>query len=151
MDWGSLIGAGASALGGLLGGGEKETSTTQSTSLSPELKAQIEQIFAKIPQIFNKSYPQYQGQRTAGPTASRTQMDQFIAPMQQQMMQRMTQPNQYQQRINQVLDQTPAQISVPDLLGRTGNAGVVNYGGYETNQPTRLTQQQYPTWMQGQG
>lgn len=151
MDWGSLIGAGTSLLGGILGGGEKETSTTQSTSLSPELQAQIEQIFAKIPQIFGKEYPQYQGQRTAGPTASRTQMDQFIAPMSQSMMQRMTQPNQYQQRIGQVLDMTPPQISVPDLLGRTGNAGVVNYGGYESNQPSRLTTQQYPTWMQGQG
>lgn len=131
MDWGSLIGAGVGGLGSLLSGGQKTDTSTSTQQLSPELQAAVQQIFAKIPGIFNKSYPQYTGERVAQPTDSRTAMNPLISQMSNNIQQSMTQGNPYQGRINQVLDQAPTQISVPDLLGRNSAAGAQVMGGYQ--------------------
>lgn len=155
LDFGSLIGAGTSLIGGLLGGG-KSTTTQQGAStptVSPELDAEIKKIFERIPGIFGRPFPEFQGDRVAQPTESRAQMNPFIAAINNGgMMDRARGINPYQDRINQMMNMSPMQVSVPTMLGDYGGNGVQLSGGYNdvdvksmlpTNTPYR------PQWQAG--
>ena len=148
MDWTSLIGAGSSLLGGLFGDDKK--STEQTTTLSPELQSFIDDIFKKIPSVFNRPYPEYQGERVAQPTANRAAMDPLMASVSSQLAARNVQGNPYQQRINQMMNMSPVQIAVPDLLGRSGAAGVGMAGGYNDAPPSTITDPMRTPWLYGQ-
>ena len=155
MDFSSLIGAGTSLIGGLLGGG-KSTTTQEGTStptVSPELDAEIKRIFERIPGIFGRPFPEFQGDRVAQPTESRDQMNPFIAAINNGgMMDRARGINPYQDRINQMMNMSPNQVSVPTMLGDYGGNGVQLSGGYndvDVQSMLPTTAPYRPQWQAG--
>jgi hypothetical protein len=152
MTLASLIPAGVSILGGLLGGGSNKSKTESTPTLTPEMDQAVKDIFARIPQIFNKPFPEYPGERVAGPTDSRSMMDPIMSMMQQRMTGRMNQPNPYGARVDQLLNMPPPQVQVGDLLGRQPNVAQV-HGGYNAAPPTQIQQPPQMTsapWLSGQ-
>lgn len=63
-------------LDSLFGGGSSSSSSTTSTQIDPNLKALLDKLLPKATSALDMPYPQYTGQRTAGPTQYASRMDQ---------------------------------------------------------------------------
>tara|TARA_R110000737_G_scaffold340221_2_gene362909 strand:+ start:6347 stop:6844 length:498 start_codon:yes stop_codon:yes gene_type:complete len=165
MDFSSLIGPGLQILGGITGdalSADRSTGTTEATgttTVTPELQTQIDQIFAQIPQIFGAAYPDYQGDRVAPATENRDAMDPFLNSVNSgPLVDRAQGINPYQDRINELMNMTPVQVQAPTLLGQNNAAGVSSTGGYNSADVTSMlpgAATQDAPWMtgftQGQG
>lgn len=73
MNWFSLIPAALGLMGGIFSGGQKTSTTTP--TMSPALKKAADAALAKANAIWKQPYQSYAGERVAGPTASRSQIN----------------------------------------------------------------------------
>lgn len=130
MSWTSLIPLGASILGGIFGGQNKQTTEQQN---SPELEAAAQAILERAMGTFSKPYPEYTGQRVAQPTGSRAALDAFLPSIGRSVGQSNSAASRYGAKIDKMMGTTPTRISVPTLTGNTviptTTGGQVGYSG----------------------
>lgn len=116
LDWLSLIPAGISLLGGLFGGNSNKTTTTTQSQNSPQLEAAAKKIMTEAGKIYSKPYQAYTGQRVAGPTASRTQLNPLMTSIGSKVQGQLSDASGLQARARQLLNAGPQRISVPTMV-----------------------------------
>jgi hypothetical protein len=130
MDWLQFIPALISGAGAIFGSNEDRTST--STTMTPELQAFVKEAIQRGSSIYNKPYPEYQGQRVAGPTAARTTLDQMLPQMQRGVQGAMAQNSGL---IDQVINRAPVRVQIPNLVSG-GPSATISGGTFGEGWPT---------------
>lgn len=105
MDWMALLGS-------LFG---QSTSTT-TPNIPPEVQAAMTKLFSRGNTAVDKPYTPYTGQRVAGPSQSRTQLDPMMASISQKVMGGMNDANGYQSRIGNLLNRAPNRVTAPSMV-----------------------------------
>lgn len=125
MEWlFGLIPAALSALGGLFGGGQNTSTTTSTPVMDPQVKAATSSLISKAMANFGKPYQQYTGQRVAGPTAARTQLDPLMSSISGNVMGGLNDASGYRGRVRNLLNQGPSRVSVPSMVPGGATVGM---------------------------